>query len=159
MQTGSVALASPVSKNAWQRHPPKSSARRSQLRHGSGIHCSPRKRWKAADSRHIHSSECSRTLSKLIPRNHARRMARKRLPGRINQKQPPSPSAHARFGIACIIIGHHAINSHLAGKTRLSAFHNTQAVFQLFAALASTYPDSSKPNRNIAHAQFPADPA
>jgi hypothetical protein len=41
-QTGSVALASPVKRKAWQRHPPKSSLRRSQERQGSGIQASPR---------------------------------------------------------------------------------------------------------------------
>jgi hypothetical protein len=41
---GSVAVESPVSSRAWQRQPPKSRWRRSQLRHGSGIQSSPRKR-------------------------------------------------------------------------------------------------------------------
>ncbi len=64
-QPGSVALASPVSRRAWQRQPPKSSVRRSQLRQGSGIHDSPRNFWNTPDSCQIHSRECSRTLSKV----------------------------------------------------------------------------------------------
>src|SRR5207248_10312803 len=48
-QTGSVAEASPASNNAWQRHPPKSCARRSQDLQGSCIHSSPRNFWKASE--------------------------------------------------------------------------------------------------------------
>src|ERR1017187_5782291 len=62
-QTGSVALALPVSSKAWQRQPPKSSWRRSQLRHGSGIQSSPRKRRKAADSSQIQRSGRDWTFS------------------------------------------------------------------------------------------------
>ena len=63
MQTGSVFSAAPVSANAWQRQPPKSTVFRGQLRQGSRIHSSPRKARKAEDSCQIHSSERSRTLS------------------------------------------------------------------------------------------------
>src|SRR5439155_23282647 len=60
---GSVTVASPVSKAAWQRQPPKSISRKSQLRQGSGIHAVPRKRLKASDSLQIHLSGRDRTLS------------------------------------------------------------------------------------------------
>src|SRR5579862_5232180 len=66
-QTGSVAAASPASRKAWQRHPPKSSVRRSQLRQGSGIHSSPRKRWKLGDSCQIQARDFSRTFSNSRP--------------------------------------------------------------------------------------------
>ena len=62
--TGSVRAASPVSRNAWQRHPPKSISRRPQLRQGSGIQSVPRKRWKSGDSAQIHASESLRTFKR-----------------------------------------------------------------------------------------------
>ena len=62
-QTGSVAPASPVTRNAWQRHPPKSTSLRAQERQGSGIQASPRNRVNASDSFQIHSSERARTFS------------------------------------------------------------------------------------------------
>src|SRR5436309_15450176 len=65
-QAGSVTEALPVNNAAWQRHPPKSISRNSQLRQGSGIHSVPRKRLNASDSDQIHPSECSRTLSNRI---------------------------------------------------------------------------------------------
>ena len=65
VQTGSVFSASPVRANAWQRQPPKSTVFRGQLRHGSFIQPSPRKALNAGDSCQIHSSEWSRTLSKV----------------------------------------------------------------------------------------------
>src|SRR5207245_1983826 len=52
-QTGSVAAASPVTRKAWQRQPPKSWVRRSQVRHGSGIQSSPRNRRNDEDSSQI----------------------------------------------------------------------------------------------------------
>lgn len=64
--TGSVAAASPVSRSAWHRHPPKSSVRRSQLRHGSCIHSSPLNFRNASDSRHISERDMVRTFSKSI---------------------------------------------------------------------------------------------
>src|SRR5207244_4011287 len=63
--TGSVTPASPAIRNAWQRQPPKSSVLRGHERHGSGIHASPRNRVNASDSLQIHSSERSRTFSKV----------------------------------------------------------------------------------------------
>ncbi len=44
-----MRAASPVSRNAWQRHPPKSASRRSRLRQGSGIRSVPRKCWNRGD--------------------------------------------------------------------------------------------------------------
>ncbi len=41
-QTGSVAAASAARRKAWQRQPPKSKARRSQVLQGSCIQASPR---------------------------------------------------------------------------------------------------------------------
>src|SRR5438105_13175771 len=64
VQTGSVLAASPVSKAAWQRQPPKSISRWGQLRQGSGIHSVPRKRLKLSDSRQIQASDRLRMLSK-----------------------------------------------------------------------------------------------
>ena len=52
-----VRAASPVSWNAWQRHPPKSSSRRSQLRQGSGIQPVPRN-WSSPGTRPRSSPDC-----------------------------------------------------------------------------------------------------
>jgi hypothetical protein len=57
VHAGSVAAADPVKKYAWQRQPPKSIERRSQLRQGSGIHPSPRNALSASDSRQISPSD------------------------------------------------------------------------------------------------------
>ena len=59
-----MRAASPVSWNAWQRHPPKSSSRRSQVRHGSGIQSVPRNAVITGDSAQIRSSGSSRTLAR-----------------------------------------------------------------------------------------------
>jgi hypothetical protein len=57
VQTGSVFSAAPVSANAWQRQPPKSTVLRGQLRQGSRIQSSPRNAWNASEFCQIHSSE------------------------------------------------------------------------------------------------------
>ena len=64
-----MAAASPVSRSAWQRQPPKSSSWRSsgQVRHGSGIQSVPRKRVNASDSNQIPASGWSRTLANSRP--------------------------------------------------------------------------------------------
>src|SRR2546427_441723 len=64
-QAGSVTEALPVNKAAWQRQPPKSISRNSQLRHGSGIHSVPRKRLNDSESVQIHRSGFCRTFSNL----------------------------------------------------------------------------------------------
>ena len=56
-QTGSVAAASCASRKAWQRQPPKSCARRSQVRQRSGIQSSPRNFWNASEFSQISRSE------------------------------------------------------------------------------------------------------
>src|SRR2546425_9246680 len=66
-QTGSVAAASPVTRKAWQRQPPKSWVRRSQVRHGSGIQSSPRNRRNDEDSSQIQRSDFSFTFSNSRP--------------------------------------------------------------------------------------------
>jgi hypothetical protein len=63
-QAGSVTLASPVNSAAWQRQPPKSISRNSQLLQGSGIHSVPRNRMKASDSSQIQRRDFQRTFSK-----------------------------------------------------------------------------------------------
>ena len=60
---GSVLAASPVSKAAWQRQPPKSFSRSGQLRHGSRIQPVPRKRLNASDSSQIQRRDLFRTFS------------------------------------------------------------------------------------------------
>ena len=47
----------------------------------------------------------SRTLSNMHAGNDPGSMAGKRLPGRIDQHQPASPTAHAGFGIARVVVG------------------------------------------------------
>src|SRR6185437_2977880 len=64
-QAGSVAAASPSKAKAWQRQPPKSVVRSSQVRQGAGIQASPRKARKPAPSFQMSPSERSRTLSQL----------------------------------------------------------------------------------------------
>ena len=63
IDAGSVAEASPVNAKAWQRQPPKSIARRSQLLHGSGIHASPRYAISAFEELQMSASDRSLTLS------------------------------------------------------------------------------------------------
>src|SRR5262245_43252709 len=62
-QAGSVAVASPVSANAWQRQPPTSLVLRGQLRQGSAIQSVPRNALNAAPSYQISASGRSLTLS------------------------------------------------------------------------------------------------
>ena len=62
---GSVAAASPASAKAWQRHPPKSMARSSQVRHGAGIQSSPRNARKPGPSDQMAASDRSRTFSQV----------------------------------------------------------------------------------------------
>ena len=64
LQAGSVTVGSPVSRAAWQRHPPKSSSLYSHDWQGSGIHRVPRKRLKDSDFRQIHSRLFPRIFSK-----------------------------------------------------------------------------------------------
>ena len=45
-----MAAASPVSAKAWQRQPPQSASRRSQLRQGSGIQAVPQGQWEASEA-------------------------------------------------------------------------------------------------------------
>ena len=52
---------------AWQGHPPKPTAGRSQLRHGSAIQDSPRKAVKPDEPRQMSPSARSLTLSKTSP--------------------------------------------------------------------------------------------
>jgi hypothetical protein len=52
-----------VSANAWHRQPPKSIALRSQLRHGSAIHASPRNASSAGELAQICASGRSVTRS------------------------------------------------------------------------------------------------
>src|SRR5262245_5307718 len=66
-QTGSVAVALPVSAKAWQRQPPKSMSRRAQLAHGSGIQSVPRNARNAGDAIQISASGCSRTFQNTSP--------------------------------------------------------------------------------------------
>src|SRR6267154_2687824 len=66
-QTGSVAEASPASSRAWQRQPPKSCSRRSQVLQGPCIQSSPRNFWKAAEVSQISRRLRSFTLSKCNP--------------------------------------------------------------------------------------------
>src|SRR6267143_6286076 len=68
VQAGSVLPASPVSANAWQRQPPKSTSLNSQLLHGSGIQPVPRYRLKASEFCQIQAIECfERTDSNCSP--------------------------------------------------------------------------------------------
>ena len=66
-QAGSVAPASPASANAWQRQPPKSTCRSSQVRHGAGIQSSPRNARSAGESLQMSASGRSRTFSNASP--------------------------------------------------------------------------------------------
>src|SRR5262245_4559061 len=66
-QAGSVALAEPAMAMAWQRQPPQSTSRRSQLRQRSGIQSVPRKALNACEFSQISDSGLSLTLSKTRP--------------------------------------------------------------------------------------------
>src|ERR1700735_4672526 len=95
---GSVTRASPVSRKAWQRQPPKSSVRRSQLRQGSGIQSSPRNRWNEVDSCQIHFSEFSLTFSNDSPGKTSAAWQGSTLPdGLISINLRPQPPMQA-FG-------------------------------------------------------------
>src|SRR5205823_14629189 len=61
--TGSVRPASPATRNAWQRQPPKSWVLRGHDRQGSGIQASPRNRVNASECSQIQASGCARTFS------------------------------------------------------------------------------------------------
>src|SRR6516164_4427536 len=67
-QAGSVLAASPVSAKAWQRQPPKSISRNSQLLHGSFIQPVPRYLLKASEFCQIQAIEwLERTDKKSSP--------------------------------------------------------------------------------------------
>ncbi len=67
-QAGSVAAASPAIAIAWQRQPPQSISRRSQLRQGSCIQSVPRNALKAGESRQISARLRSPKRSKVSER-------------------------------------------------------------------------------------------
>src|SRR3984957_11374426 len=67
VQTGSVAAASPARSRAWQRQPPKSMVRRSQVLHGACIQDSPRNFWKASLEGQISAMVWSFTLANCRP--------------------------------------------------------------------------------------------
>src|SRR5579864_5340784 len=93
---GSVAAGLPVSRKAWQRQPPKSSPRLSQLRQGSGIHSSPRNLRNDSDSCQIHSSDFSRTFSKNSPGSTSAAWHGSTLPdGLTSINLLPQPPMHA----------------------------------------------------------------
>jgi hypothetical protein len=74
--------------------------------------------------------------------------------GRSSNK-PLSPSTHARLGIARVVIGHHAIDSHLSGETLPRRLDHAHAVPHLLSASASAERGSSVPSRNTAYVQSP----
>ena len=62
-QTGSVAAGSPARSRAWQRQPPKSMVRRSQVLQGSCIQDSPRNFSKVAECCQI---SCEASVSYVV---------------------------------------------------------------------------------------------
>src|SRR4029450_1669661 len=66
-QAGPARPASPVSGKAWQRQPPQSISRRSQLRQGSAIQSVPRNRLKASDRYQMSARLLVRTEGKAMP--------------------------------------------------------------------------------------------
>ena len=81
-QAGSASAASPASRKAWQRQPPKSRARSGQLRHGSRIQLSPRKAFMPGASLQHSASVRSREAPELE--------ARQRRPPRDTAARAPS---------------------------------------------------------------------
>ena len=79
------------------------------------------------------SSVCSRTLSKRMPGNHARRMTRQRAAGRIDQHQLPSPAAHAGLGIARVVVGHDEVDANLAGHALFGCCYDCDRAVELRA--------------------------
>ena len=153
----------------WRRHcrsiaEPGSGSRRNphdggrNSRHGSGIHSSPRKRWKAADSSQIQPNGRDCTLSNVSPGMTRGGMAGQHEAGRVDQHQRASPAAHAGFRIARIVIGRHEIDAHAALQPLPVRAHRSHAASQLPARGQQLGRDSRWPSHNIARWRFPGDP-
>src|SRR5262249_34541777 len=97
---GSALAASPVSAKAWQRQPPKSTSRRSQLRQGSRIHEVPRKALKACELFQISASGRSRTLSKARPGRLSAAWPGHTLPDGVTLKKRLAQPPMQGFGVA-----------------------------------------------------------
>ena len=94
-------------RSAWQRQPPKSIVRSSQVRHGSGIQASPRKARKAGESFQIVASERSRTLSKLQRRDAAGLVAGQRGAVGRDDEVAARPAVHAGARAIGVVVGAH----------------------------------------------------
>ena len=134
-QTGSVAAASPVSRSAWQRQPPKSSSWRpsGQDRHGSCIQSVPRKRLNASDSCQIHSSERVAHVRELEAGDRRGRLARERLAVRRHDDRVRAPAAHARLRQVLVVVGQHPEDRDPRADALAEALHRLLAALELLA--------------------------
>ncbi len=105
-QAGSVFAASPVSRYAWQRQPPKSRVRSGHERHGSRIHASPRIR--------VHAGRVVPALSRASahaafqnssPGQIARGVTGQHEPVGRDDDEAAAPAAHARLRASREVVG------------------------------------------------------
>ncbi len=102
--TGSVAPGSPVSSNAWQRHPPWSSSRCGQLRH------SPVRAAEAGEGRRVVPDGRQVGLTDVHhpqPRDATRDRARQHITVRGDRQLAAAPTVHARLGQVLGVVGDH----------------------------------------------------
>jgi len=96
LHTGSASVASPVIKNAWQRQPPKSLWRSSQVRQGAFIQLSPRKALNALLRCQISAMGVSFTLGSCRPgRSRALWQGMARPSGAMDRNTEPQPFMQA----------------------------------------------------------------
>ncbi len=121
-QTGSVAAASPASRRAWQRQPPKSRVRRSQVLQGACIQSSPRNFWNAGEVSQISRRLLSFTLANSQAGNHFSGVAGECVAVWRDEHEFAAPAAHAGFGIFRVVIGDYRFDADFSAQARFRAF-------------------------------------
>ena len=131
--TGSVAAASCASRNAWQRQPPKSCSRRSQLRQSSGIQSTPRIFLKRDG---LFPDLPERALLDIFKRHsgqNVRRVARQDIAIRLDEENFAPPAAHAGLGIFRVVVRDHKFHVNAAAEAFFGAFQNFERAVELRA--------------------------
>ncbi len=104
---GRRSAASPVIMKAWQRQPPKSLWRSSQVRQGAFIQLSPRKALKALLRCQISAMGVSLTLGKREVGQVARVVAGHGQAVGRHAEEHRAPAVHAGLGALFKVVGHH----------------------------------------------------
>ena len=148
--TGSVAAASPVSWNAWQRQPPKSTRLRraapARLLHPVRAAVSVERRWSRTRSRAAAGPRTFSISSVVITR---RGRARQHVAVGRDRQLPRAPAVHARLRVRLVVVGDHVHDLHRArAAAAVAARHDRIGRGELFAAWASARRGCAAPSRS-----------